>query len=190
MVFFLITLLLWAIILPFALADDGWEAVDGVYWAFVTFSTVGLGDKTLPLQNDTSLHGLFNFFLFIAISAELALLAAVVTASADCYVAAHAMTPDATTLSKAATEAATTLTGAIVDPAAAAASLSNVTNNVSTALVELVSTLVPEDPEGQTALEAPRPGSLEKTDRPAERDDSRATELLDTLDLELHDARP
>jgi len=110
------------------------------------------------------------------------LLAAVVTASADCYVAAHAMTPDATTLSKAATEAATTLTGAIVDPAAAAASLSNVTNNVSTALVELVSTLVPEDPEGQTALKAPRPGSPEKTDRLVERDDSRATEL--------HDARP
>ena len=81
------------------------------------------------------------------------------------YVAAHAMTPDATTLSKAATEAVTTLTSA-------------------------VSTLVPEDPEGQTALEAPRPGSLEKTDRLAERDDSRATELLDTLDLELHDARP
>ena len=165
MVFFLITLLLWAIILPFALADDGWEAVHGVYWAFVTFSTVGLGDKTLPLQNDTSLHGLFNFFLFIAISAELALLAAVVTASADCYVAAHAMTPDATTLPKAATEAVTTLTSA-------------------------VSTLVPEDPEGQTALEAPRPGSSEKTDRLVKRDDSRATELLDTLDLELHDARP
>ena len=93
------------------------------------------------------------------------MLAAVVTASADCYVAAHAMTPDATTLSKAATEAVTTLTSA-------------------------VSTLVPEDAEGQTALEAPRPGSLEKTDRLAERDDSRATELLDTLDLELHDARP
>ena len=119
--FFLVTLLLWAIILPFALADDGWEAVDGVYWAFITFSTVGLGDKTLPLQNDTSIHGLFNFFLFIAISAELALLAAVITASADCYVAARALTPNASRAKKALTKGATSLSGAIDNVAASTA---------------------------------------------------------------------
>jgi len=132
--FFLVTLLLWAIILPFALADDGWEAVDGVYWAFITFSTVGLGDKTLPLQNDTSIHGLFNFFLFIAISAELALLAAVITASADCYVAARALTPNASRAKKALTKGATSLSGAIDNVAAstAAATVSTTKKMAST----------------------------------------------------------
>ena len=143
MAFFLVTLLFWAIVLPFALADDGWEAVDGVYWAFITFSTVGLGDKTLPLQNDTSTHGLFNFFLFVVISAELALLAAVITASAECYVAARALKPNypmprvtghALAATKSLSNAVVVVSGAIDNVAAstAVASVSTTKKMVST----------------------------------------------------------
>jgi hypothetical protein len=142
--FFLVTLLLWAIILPFALADDGWEAVDGIYWAFITFSTVGLGDKTLPLHNDTSIHGLFNFLLFIAISAELALLAAVITASADCYVAACAMTPNANVsgraraATKSLSDAAISLSGAIDNVAASTAAASALTTKRMVSTTNLI----------------------------------------------------
>ena len=58
---FILSIVLWSALLP--LSDpDTFGAVDGMYWAFITFSTVGLGDYTISLASEHSLHGQFTYW--------------------------------------------------------------------------------------------------------------------------------
>ena len=72
-VLFLVSLALWAIFLPIS-DPDHFQPVDGLYFSLITFSTVGLGDKTIALAGDTSAHNYFLYLLFCALSIELGLL--------------------------------------------------------------------------------------------------------------------
>ena len=82
---FFISLLLFAVILPYTEAANGWDASDGLYWALITFSTVGLGDKTMNLSGGWSLHERFNFGIFLMFSVELALLGACIGSAWSLY---------------------------------------------------------------------------------------------------------
>lgn len=74
---FSIALLLFFISLTsllYPLLEQG-PAEDGFYWTIITFTTIGLGDKTLNYANNFSLHGQFDFNLFLVKSVGLALVA-------------------------------------------------------------------------------------------------------------------
>merc|ERR1712187_202186 len=57
---------------------DGATTVDGLYWTIITFTTIGLGDKTLDYTSDISLHGNFHVFQILLMSSGLAVMAAVI----------------------------------------------------------------------------------------------------------------
>jgi hypothetical protein len=89
-VLFLVSLALWAIFLPIS-DPDHFQPVDGLYFSLITFSTVGLGDKTIALAGDTSAHNYFRYLLFCALSIELGLLAAVVSSITSVAAEARAL---------------------------------------------------------------------------------------------------
>lgn len=57
---FLFSLVLWSVLLPIS-DPANFQPEDGLYWSFITFSTVGLGDKTIALATDESAHGHFSY---------------------------------------------------------------------------------------------------------------------------------
>jgi len=87
---FLLSIVLWAIFLPLSDPDtfQGW---DGLYFAVVTFSTVGLGDFVIDFSHERSVHGEFGYMMFLAISVEMALLAAVITTMLNSLAAMRAV---------------------------------------------------------------------------------------------------
>ena len=65
------------------LEPNKFGAVDGVYFAVITFSTVGLGDYTIDFSGDTSLNQNFTYSVFVLFSIEVGLLAAVCSSAFD-----------------------------------------------------------------------------------------------------------
>lgn len=86
-VLFILSLIVFGVVLPVTEGPVGWRGIDGLYFSLITFSTVGLGDLTLSLSNAGSLHGQFEFWLFVLYSVELALLGACISSAYDLYYA-------------------------------------------------------------------------------------------------------
>ena len=101
----LVSIILWAVFLP--LSDpDTFGPVDGLYWSFITFSTVGLGDYVIDFSRDDGLNSSFNYAMFLAISIEMALLATMITSIFETLSSSRAILPKVTSLVKRATELA------------------------------------------------------------------------------------
>ena len=90
---FLFSLVLWSVLLPLSDTTTFASAVDGMYWAFITFSTVGLGDITVNMAGQHSLHHWFGFWVFAFLSIELGLLAAVINSGVSTVVETKRIAP-------------------------------------------------------------------------------------------------
>mmetsp|Transcript_71329 Transcript_71329/g.126045 ORF Transcript_71329/g.126045 Transcript_71329/m.126045 type:complete len:405 (-) Transcript_71329:150-1364(-) len=70
-----------AIILP--LMNPSIPVEDGIYWSIMTWTTIGLGDVTLQLADDFSLHGSFNVLVISLLSACLSLVASCISNASE-----------------------------------------------------------------------------------------------------------
>ena len=56
----MVSIVVIGVVTPFTEAENGWAGIDGIYFALITFSTVGLGDLTLSWASARSLHEYFR----------------------------------------------------------------------------------------------------------------------------------
>lgn len=57
---FVVSIVVIGVVTPLTEAENGWAGIDGIYFALITFSTVGLGDLTLSWASARSLHEYFG----------------------------------------------------------------------------------------------------------------------------------
>lgn len=102
-VFFLLSLIMWSAILPYSdptTFPGGF--VDGLYFSTITFSTVGLGDITVdveqynPWDDFGCKHGWFMWPTFVAFSIELGLLGAVISNAQETFIGMRTLLPQPT----------------------------------------------------------------------------------------------